>query len=202
MSSSSSMQLLEYKKDNSTYYQSGLFYVVVVFNQLLLLSVSAAVMSSSKRNILISLLKHYPELALLWLMTFCITLPYLCAQNRDSIYFNLSKEALQDKMIAENDYRVKRGKTVIGDKHYSSQKNTSVDVLITIITVSRNRNQPGGYQPQYLTQTASQIQELIDINHIKGNGLIYGLLVCNVDPDAHSYKEAEWIAKKIPQVIR
>ncbi|XP_067656394.1 post-GPI attachment to proteins factor 4-like [Haliotis asinina] len=135
---------------------------------------------------------------LLYVITFFLVLPLLCRDLRHSVYNFRSKSSNQEvkRLRRENDERlVKNGPIVQMYAEASSKSNTSapllysenIDVGITVVTVSRNRQPKGGYRPRHLTQILGRLVDLINITNTE---LKYGIFLCNVDGHPDSYLEA------------
>ena len=76
----------------------------------------------------------------------------------------------------------------------------SQDIIISVITVSRNRHARmlDGYEPYYLTQVVWKFLELLHTAQASGFPYHVKLMLCNVDPDPQYYKEAKDLSKYVP----
>ena len=103
----------------------------------------------------------FHEMVILLSVTFIILLPLLAKNLRFSLYFRQPKSTLQQQVSHENDQRINESKKFLHDSIPHLARNTSIDIMLTIVTVSRNRHQSENYQPQYLTQVTARTLELI-----------------------------------------
>ena len=132
---------------------------------------------------------HNKILITVYIVTFLIILPLLLHDVTNSIYFVPSA---QDKTAALNNIReINDARLLDADEFLSTYaRDTSpslirLDVAITVITVSRNRNSPDAYRPQYLKQTVVSL-----LTGLARHGMAADLSLCNVDADPDAYAEA------------
>ncbi|XP_028404808.1 transmembrane protein 246-like [Dendronephthya gigantea] len=138
--------------------------------------------------------------------TFLIILPLLCNRLKYSMYYgvlwdrNITEENL--RMREENDKRLMEAKqefrNIMKSNEVVREPNNFTDVVITLITVSRER---GDYNPYYLIQTVSKLLKRLRKDASKLD-FTYGVMVCNVDSLPNEYTEAKEISKFIHTTVK
>lgn len=140
-------------------------------------------------------------------------LPLVCHNLKYSVYYLntfADKNEAKDAMRADNTQRLTEAKRYIqmldqtklhrmlGHEH----KGKELDVVISIVTVSRNRHKIDSYEPRYLTQVVSRLLYLM--HNAVATGFPYSLQleICNVDHDPQSYEEAKSLVKYVSMVNR
>ena len=141
-------------------------------------------------------------------MTFAVVLPIICQNMRFSLFFregdqNVERQRqqkLNDRRLMEayrffHDYQSLS--TAINNQKSNSSKH-SIDVVISIITVSRNQHKFNNYEPKFLSQIVWKFLSLLrkwDDPHLK-----FHLFVCNVDDHPKQYLEAIKLSKYVPVI--
>ena len=159
--------------------------------------------------------RFFQHMVYLYGFTFFVILPLICYQLPHSIYHIQSTNHVQrqeferkinDKRIefAENYFRL-LNRTMIHGMLQSLQSgkdhrivNARLDLVISIISVSRNRHRLDLYEPKYLSQVAATLLSLLNEAHSKGFPYSVKISLCNVDRDPKSYKEAQYLKGILP----
>ena len=141
-----------------------------------------------------------------WIFLYCVTflviLPILCRNLRFSWYFFLTSKtsalALEDLKL-DNNARLREAERFLRETRISPDVYTrvSVDIAITVITVSRNRHVIDTYEPKFLTQVIHKYLQMKEDMKVQFSPLRITLSVCNVDRDPVGYKEAGFISKYV-----
>ena len=101
-------------------------------------------------------------------------------------HFGTSIKSAQADIRTENDRRLVETDSFLSN--YSPIRNDQsqqLDVIITVVSVSRNRNSLDSYKPRYLTQTVASLHRAL-----YESGYNASLFLCNVDSDPTTYDEA------------
>lgn len=103
-------------------------------------------------------------------------------------------------MNRENDQRIELTNTILSNlKSHQNQEGQSVDVGLTIITVSR-RHSFDDYEPMYLSQVVAHTLHYLEISHpLK---LKYQIYLCNVDEEPSTFDEAMNLSQVVPMFHR
>ncbi|KAK3094554.1 hypothetical protein FSP39_003327 [Pinctada imbricata] len=133
-------------------------------------------------------------------VTFLVVLPVFSFKLKFSIYYPLwprNKVLKQTEMRKENDDRLKEAETYLSQVRTKQSRfgepSGPVDLVICIITVSRNRHVFDSYEPKYLTQVVSRFSYLLE--NAGKLRYSYHLSVCDVDDDPQSYREAQKLSR-------
>ena len=155
---------------------------------------------------LVLVVRHQFARHMIWLyvVTFLFVLPLLCHDVRFSLYYfdrrNITERQevarhLNTRRLAEatSFFELARSnslKAMLGQLEMGSSSR-ELDVAITVITVSRNRNKFDSYTPRYLTQVSYQLLNIL-LHHQRQSYMTYSYTVslCNVDSHPESYHEA------------
>ncbi|XP_064631737.1 post-GPI attachment to proteins factor 4-like [Lineus longissimus] len=131
----------------------------------------------------------------LYFWIFCVILPIFTFRLKFSIYYwgesVIHLNHLNNARVANARLRIDKERTSENSKLSSdSWKSRGLErgVLITVISMKRDTIQ--GYDPKYLSQT---ITELIDLmrrfQRDSGDPKFFGLALCNIDPHPRDYAE-------------
>ena len=153
-------------------------------------------------------LKETPNRSVLiiYVVTFLVVLPYLLHNVKHSLYYRApcnESVALRYHQY-ENNMRLNASMKALSEFKENTlskaSKQLKYDVLVSIITTSRNRHIGDGYKPHYLTQvTQTFLKEIIKLDDKEFH---VGILICNVDSDPAFYDEAKYLNKFVSVVDR
>ena len=154
------------------------------------------------------------RVALLYVVTFSIILPVLFHNVRHSaFYLHPNKTVLIELMKNANLQRIAQAERYFSmlnssgkvDKQVASSSIESagaINVALTIITVSRNRDRTHNYKPKFLTQTVWKFHSLLEKWRLRSERVHIQLSVCNVDPVVALYREAHNLSQFVPMFSR
>lgn len=148
--------------------------------------------------------KFFKHWVCLCLFTFLVVLPTLCFHLRFSVYSKMFKDnRTEGQMLLnrENDKRIKFTNRFLKNRSYQmSQVGETIDVGISIISVSRNRHGIDNYEPKYLSQVIAHFMYYLEkSSSLKLN---YQIFVCNVDDEPSTFEEALNISHIVPTFNR
>lgn len=132
----------------------------------------------------------------------------MCHDMPDSIYFHKSGslEEVQQRIQHANDARLNWSLNYLAiinrTRHFpeariASMKDSHVDIAITVVTVSRNRQLVDSYKPRYLSQIVARLLAYWHDAKVQGFRYNISLSICNVDADPDSYLEAQRLSSVI-----
>ena len=136
----------------------------------------------------------------------CHRLQYSLFFIKDAFDHNQAKV----EMRRENTQRIEEANTyfkmlnqtklhrILGGAHRGS----SLDIVISIVTVSRNRHRIDSYEPKYLSQVLATLLKLTQEAILNDFPYSLHLEICNVDFDPATYAEAQHLSKYVTMVSR
>ena len=151
-------------------------------------------------NYHLKVLYNNKKLFVIYFITFILILPWLLHDVPNSLYFtHVGKtiKSAQADIRKENDRRlVQTDQFLKNFISFDSKLIRVLDVSITVITVSRNRNTLDSYQPRYLTQTIASL-----LKGLRKSNYNITISICNVDKNPSSYREAIKMNKYVERMF-
>ena len=146
-------------------------------------------------------------ISVLYGLTYLIILPLICVDLQHSVYFIKPKNLLpmQTNMKKWNVERVENSKKYLQlfrkntVSNFALNQTFSSDVVIGIISKSRDGFVGKTANPQYLTQSVASFLKILNDPHNEIK-LKLQIFICNVDPEPSSFTEAQNISNFVTMV--
>ena len=157
---------------------------------------------------LVASVRRWKSFVYLYLVVFLVVLPLMCHDTPNSVYFYRRRNVSEAKrrIQLDNDARLNWSVNYlemlnrtqdIPEARIASGNDARVDVAITVVTVSRNRQLVDSYKPRYLSQVVAKLLAYWRDAKVQGFRYNVSFSICNVDADPDSYTEAQSLSSVI-----
>ena len=162
---------------------------------------------------LVASVRRWKSFVYLYLVVFLVVLPLMCHDIPNSVYFYRRRNISEAKrrIQLDNDARLNWSVNYlemlnrtqdIPEARIASGNDARVDVAITVVTVSRNRQLVDSYKPRYLSQVVAKLLAYWRDAKVQGFRYNISLSICNVDGDPDSYEEARSLSSIVDMFNR